>query len=143
MRTDIPLRTLTRTRPADLLSLLGTPHATVLGVESLELPSVSTALDTLLRLRSARGTDYLHLVEWQGYRDPLLLWRVLGYLSDVGQQYRGPTIVVTVIYLQPGDDVGGTLRQVLDDQEAWSVTFRVVRLWQEDAQAAVASGLPG
>jgi len=57
MRTDIPLRTLTRTRPADLLPLLGTPNATVLGVESLELPSVSTALDTLLRLRSKRGTD--------------------------------------------------------------------------------------
>jgi hypothetical protein len=143
MQTDIPLRTLTRIRPADLLPLLGSPDATVLGVESLELPSVATALDTLLRLRSAHGTIYLHLVEWQGYRDPLLLWRVLGYLGDLGRQYRGSAIVVTLVYLHPGDDVGGTLQQLLDGVELWSISFRVVRLWEQDARAAVASGLPG
>ena len=32
---------------------------------------------------------------------------------------------------------------MLDEQELWSITFRVVRLWQLDAAAAVASGLPG
>lgn len=145
MQTDIPLRTLTRARPADLLPLLGAPDARVLGVESLELPMVTTALDTLLRLRSARGTIYLHLVEWQGYRDPRFLWRVLGYLGDLGQQpqYTDLAIVVTLVYLHPGDDMGGVLRQVLDEQEIWSIGFRVVRLWEQDAAAAIASGLPG
>jgi len=27
-------------------------------------------VDSLLRLRSPGGTEYLHLVGWQGYRDP-------------------------------------------------------------------------
>lgn len=33
----------------------------------------------MLHLRSPLGTEYLHLVEWQGYRDPRFLQRVLYY----------------------------------------------------------------
>jgi hypothetical protein len=69
MKTDIPLRTLTKDRPSDLRGLLGTPDATVVDVLSAELPMVSTAVDNLVRMRSPAGTLYLHLVEWQGYRD--------------------------------------------------------------------------
>ena len=33
----------------------------------------------MLHLRSPLGTEYLHLVEWQGYHDPRFLQRVLYY----------------------------------------------------------------
>lgn len=81
MQTDIPLKVLTSTCPEDLLALLGSPDATVLEVVSLELPASAGRLDNVLYLRSAAGTEYRHLVEWQGYRDPLFLPRSLGYLA--------------------------------------------------------------
>ena len=68
MQTDLPLKILTAACAPDLLPLLGAEGAPVLGVESLELPTTATALDTVLKLRSAQGTEYLHLLEWQGYR---------------------------------------------------------------------------
>lgn len=78
MQTDIPLKLLAEYFPADLLGLLGDPDAQVIAVESLELPSGAACLDSLFRLRSPRGTPYLRLLEWQGYRDPGVLWRALG-----------------------------------------------------------------
>ncbi|HVA90453.1 MAG TPA: hypothetical protein VNL71_11495 [Chloroflexota bacterium] len=143
MRTDIPLKTLTALRPADLLPLLGADDAIVLGVETLELPSGAAFLDNLLRLREPQGTVYLHLVEWQGYKDPFSLWRVMGYLAWLGPHRGERPIVVTIIYLHPEDDVGDTLVQMLAGQVRWSITFHVVRLWEQDATAAAASGRLG
>lgn len=88
MKTDVPLKQLTRLCPADLLPLLGAPTAEVLGVEALELPMGKTSLDSVLRLRTPDGHEYLHLIEWQGYSDALILWRTLGYLAWLGQ-HRG------------------------------------------------------
>jgi len=85
METDIPLKVLARARAADLLPLLG---STLLGVESLELSATVRRIDTLLRLVSPGGPRYRHLVEWQGYRDPLLLWRSLEYLARLGRGRR-------------------------------------------------------
>lgn len=84
MKTDIPLKRVTRLQPADLLSLLHTTDAEVLGVETLELPSSRTSLDTVLRLRQADGTEYLHLIEWPGSPDPVVLWRTLVILPGWG-----------------------------------------------------------
>jgi hypothetical protein len=146
VQTDIPLKRLTRLRPADLLLLLGTPDATVLDVETLELPASKTSLDTILRLRQPDGQEYLHLVEWQGYRDPLFLWRTLGYLAWLGQNRRERPILVTAIYLTPDDDTGSLLRQEIAEQHAasgWSITIPCVRLWELDAAQIVAGGAPG
>ncbi|HVC80579.1 MAG TPA: hypothetical protein VNL35_08795 [Chloroflexota bacterium] len=137
METDIPLKTLTNLRPQDLLPMLGIEAATVLAVETLELPMAATSLDTVLRLRDAAGQEYLHLVEWQGYRDTRFLWRVLGYLGWLGVHRSERPIDVTLVYLRPGDDTGGTLSQSVSGREAWGVGFRVVRLWEQDAQAAL------
>jgi predicted transposase YdaD len=111
VKTDLPLKRLTQLRPADLLYLLRSPEAEVVAVESLELPASTTSLDTVLRLRRPDGTEYLHLIEWQGYRDPQFLWRTLGYLSWLGQNRRERPILVTIVYLHPGDDIGDTLIQ--------------------------------
>ena len=96
MQTDLPLKLLTTMRAADLLPLLGIPAAEVLEVIVRELPMKKRALNTLLRVRSPQGQEYLHLLEWQGYPDPAVLWRVLGYLSLVGQEEPHTTIVGTV-----------------------------------------------
>jgi predicted transposase YdaD len=143
MQTDIPLKTLTRLCAADLLPLLGMPDATVLGVDTLELPAAATSLDTVLRMRSAADSAYTHLLEWQGYKDPRFLWRTLSYLAWLGLHGDDQPIVVTLAYLHPADDVGDTLQQALDGAVLWTMPFRRIRLWEQDAAAAVASGLPG
>jgi predicted transposase YdaD len=140
MQTDIPLKRLTLLRPADLLPLLGITAAQVLAVESLELPASATRLDNVLRLRSAHGQEYLHVVEWQGYHDPSMLWRFVGYLAWLGQRQPNTAIAGTLIYLTPADDTGNTLRQQVDEQVVLDWHIPCVRLWEEDAPAALASG---
>ena len=145
METDIPLKVLAETRAADLLPLLGVAGAHVLRVRSIELPATAKRLDTLLSLRSPAGQRYRLLVEWQGYRDPLLLWRVLEYLARLGPQgadEEGPLLVV-IIYVDKRADIGNRLVQVLDGAEVLPITFSCVRLWEQDAAAAVGSGLAG
>ncbi|MFP4440632.1 MAG: hypothetical protein ACLFVO_25640 [Chloroflexaceae bacterium] len=134
---------MTRLCAADLLAFLGSHDAEVLGVETLELPSSRTSLDTVLRLRGADGHPYLHLVEWQGWHDPLILWRTLSYLAWIGQNRPERPILVTLIYLTPADDVGDTLVQAGVGQSGWQITIPCIRLWQQDATAAIASGKPG
>lgn len=143
MKTDIPLKRLTRLCPTDLLPLLGSPPAQVIGVETLELPASKTSLDTVLHLRDATNQDYLHLIEWQGYADPVLLWRTLGYLAWIGQHRTERPVLVTIVYLSPADDTGDTLIQSPAIAGGWAVQFTCVRLWEHDATAALASGSPG
>lgn len=139
METDIPLKRLTQLRAADLLPLLGTPEATVVRVETLELPASAQRLDTILHLRDPQNREYWHLVEYQGYRDADLLWRTMGYLAWLGQNKRERPILATVIYLTPGDDVGAVLEQTQTGHLGWTFTIPVIRLWDLDAPAAVAS----
>ncbi|NTV65155.1 MAG: hypothetical protein HGA65_16725 [Oscillochloris sp.] len=144
MKTDVPLKRLTRLCPADLLPLLGEADAEVLDVETLELPASKSSLDSVLRLQRLGQPPYLHLVEWQGWADPVLLWRTLGYLGWLGQHRAERPILVTVIYLKPEDDSGTALVQHLDAAAgSWQVTLHTVRLWEHDAAAAVASAAPG
>lgn len=140
MQTDIPLKRLTTLRAEDLLSLLGSTDTTVVAVETLELPASATRLDNVLRLRSAGGQEYLHVVEWQGYDDPVVLWRVAGYLAWIGQRYSERTVVGTIIYLSPAADAGDSIRQTVDGQALLDWSIPVVRLWELDAQAAAERG---
>jgi hypothetical protein len=140
METDIPLRVLTEISAADLLPLLGVQDAEVLAVESLEMPALATRLDNVLRLRDHTGNVSLHLVEWQGYRDTNFLWRVIGYLGWLGVHRTERPIDATPIYLWPEADAGDAVQR---GSVSWSSAFRCIRLWQEDAVAAVRSGRPG
>ena len=145
METDIPLKVLAETRAADLLPLLGAAGAHLLRVRSIELPATAKRLDTLLSLRSPSGQRYRLLVGWQVYRDPLLLWRVLEYFARLGPQgadEEGPLLVV-IIYVDKRADIGNRLVQELDGVEVLPITFSRVRLWEQDAAAAVGSGLAG
>lgn len=142
METDILLKALTVACARDLLSLFGSPGAEVPDVGSLELPASSTRLDSLLHLRSPAGTEYLHLVEWHGYRDPLFLRRALYYWAWLTLSQDLPARL-TLVYLKSGDDTGSTFRHVVDGEEFLSVPFRCVRLWEQDVAEALASGQTG
>ena len=143
MYTDIPLKRLTLLRAADLLPLLGLPNTQVLSVETLELPKNAQRLDNVLTLRSTQGTDFLHVIEWQGYEDAALLWRFAGYLAWIGQEYPDKIITGTIIYLNKRSDVGDTIRQTVDDHVLLEWPIHCIRLWQQDAHAALASGKVG
>lgn len=143
MQTDIPLKRLTTLRASDLLPLLNIPDATVVAVETLELPASATRLDNVLRLRSAGGQEYLHVVEWQGYPDPVVLWRLTGYLAWLGQRYREVAAIGTIIYLNPSADAGDTLRQTVDGRDLLAWQLPAVRLWELDALAAAEQGSVG
>ncbi len=143
MKTDIPLIRLTALCGADLLPLLGLPAATLLAVESRELPSSATRLDTVLRVRSPQGQDYLHLVEWQGYPDQSVLWRLASYRAWFGQQEPETTVVGTVVYLRPTADMGNTIAQMIDGQLIQPWTVGRIALWEQDAQAALQSARLG
>ncbi len=140
MHTDMPLKVLTTLRDADLLPFLGVPADRVVEVVVRELPTTKRALDTLFRIRSPQGQEYLHLLEWQGYPDPAVLWRVLSYLGLVGQSEPHTTIIGTIVYLKPGDDTGDTLTMAVDGQVQHEWSVRCIRLWEQDAAAALATG---
>jgi hypothetical protein len=85
----------------------------------------------------------LHIVEWQGYPDPLALWRLIGYRAWVAQQEPQTPVVATMVFLWPDTDVGDTVAQTIDGQmvQPWSVGR--IALWEPNAQAALASGQLG
>jgi hypothetical protein len=104
------------------------------------MPASSRRLDNLLLLRDYEGNEWLHLVEWQGYPDSRFLWRVLSYLGWLGLNRAERPIAVTLVYLTPADDVGDALYQEVNGFRYFGVSFHRVRLWEEDAVAAVLSG---
>lgn len=97
MKTDLPLKRLTRLRPQDILVLIGQPAAEVVGVETLELPANKRSLDTVLHVRDNDKREYLYLIEWQGWRDEVFLWRVLDYIAWLGQNRPERPIMVSLI----------------------------------------------
>jgi hypothetical protein len=124
----------------DLLPLFGMPDAELLRVETLELPATRTRLDNVLHIRSPKGQEYLLVVEWQGYADKAILWRLTSYLAWLALRYPDKTVLGTVVYLAPAYDMGDTLRQWIDDQLVYHCQLASVQLWKQDAQAALASG---
>jgi Skp family chaperone for outer membrane proteins len=143
MKTDIPLKRLTAMRGADLLPLFGFPAATLLRITTRELPMSATRLDTLLHVRSPAGQEYLQVVDWQAYRDTKVLWRLAGYVAWLGQEDPTMTVVGTVVYLHPGDDLGDSLTQIIDNQVVQRWQLACVRLWEYDANDLLARGSVG
>jgi hypothetical protein len=78
-----------------------------------------------------------------GLSDATFLWRALSYLAWLGEHRPERPILGTLVYLRPEDDVGQALAQAPAQAGGWAVQFSCLRLWEQDAAAAVASGLPG
>lgn len=79
-------------------------------------------------MQSPSGSEYLLVVEWQGYRDPAVLWRLSGYCAWVGQRNLGVPVIGALIYVTPSADVGDVLNQTVDGVVLLSWAPRVVRL---------------
>ncbi|MFL5802093.1 MAG: hypothetical protein ACJ8CR_10185 [Roseiflexaceae bacterium] len=69
-----------------------------------------------------------------------MLWRFVSYLAWLGQRHPNTTVAGTLIYLTPNDDTGDTLRQEVDGHAVLDWHVPCVRLWEQDAPAALASG---
>jgi hypothetical protein len=119
------------------------PAATLLDVETVEMPATARRLDNLLHIRSPNGQRYLHVLEWMGYYEKSILWRLLYYMAWLGQQNPGVTIMGTLVYLTRNCDAGDTLTQHIDGQLVQQCNLHCIRLWEHDAQAALASGSLG
>ncbi len=140
MKTDLPLKRLVLLRPADLLALLGLPAASVIEVSVPELPLRKQTLDTLLRVRSPVGQEYLIIIEWQGYRDRSILWRLVVSMGVVTLDNPDLPVIGIVIYLKPSDDVGNRISVQVDGELIYDWQIRAIRLWEFDAAEAAASG---
>jgi hypothetical protein len=115
----------------------------VIEVLTEELPASATRLDALLHIQSPGGQDYMLVVEWQGYPDPRVLWRLAGYVAWVGQKYPRRPVVGIVVYLYPHCDIGDTLTQMIDGQMVQQWQLSCLRLWEHDASALLATGTLG
>ncbi len=140
MKTDLFLKRLAVLRGHDLLDMLDLPIAQILDVSVRTLPTQTKALDMVFRLISPQGQEYLVIIEWQGYPDDAILWRVITYIGLVGQEEPDLPIIGVIVYLKASDDRGDALTMVVDDvvQQHWPL--RCIRLWELDAHAAVMSG---
>jgi hypothetical protein len=140
MKTDLFLKRLAVLRGHDLLDMLDLPIAQILDVSVRTLPTQTKALDMVFRLISPQGQEYLVIIEWQGYPDDAILWRVVTYIGLVGQEEPDLPIIGVIVYLKASDDRGDALTMVVDDvvQQHWPL--RCIRLWELDAHAAVMSG---
>lgn len=143
MQTDLILKRLTELYAADILSLFGLPVAEVLSVETLEMAANAARLDNLVKVRSPQGQEYWHIIEWQGYRDPTILWRVLGYVVRTGQRNPQVAITASIVYLTPECDMGDTIRHEVDGRLLWTWQVQALRMWQQDAPTLLASNRPG
>ncbi len=140
MKTDLFLKRLAVLRGHDLLDMLDLPIAQILDVSVRTLPTQTKALDMVFRLISPQGQEYLVIIEWQGYPDDAILWRVVTYIGLVGQEEPDLPIIGVIVYLKASDDRGDALTMVVDDvvQQHWPL--RCIRLWELDAHAAVMRG---
>ncbi len=141
MKTDLPLKELTRLLGTDLLHLFkAEPGSKVVKVDSLDLAFIQRRLDNVVRIRSPGGQEYLHIVEWLGYKDDMVFWRMGTYQFIVGHQSNGMTVLLTLIYLDSSCDMGDTLEQVIDGRVVASWQVHCIRLWLLDAKQAMESG---
>lgn len=128
LKTDNPLKWLTNNRPSDILAFLGIIGATILRVETPEIQFGGRRLDNVLHLRSPNGQEYYHILEWQNYNDPLILWRLILYMALLAMQYPNVTIIGTVIYVSPKYDKGDILELRIDGQAVHSWNLSCIRL---------------
>ena len=143
MKTDLALKALFRQHARELLCLTGDEGATIQGADVLELPAVRRTVDCVFRLEQG-GQPYLRHLEFQAGPDRKMAERCFGYNSQLVLQYC-MTVLTTVVYLFPPAPRGSDLvfRMRLGDREINRWSFEVVRLWEWDAEAALAQGSPG
>ena len=143
METDTWLKALALTHAQDLLRLVGDSRGTAVSAQVLELRSTERRVDCVIEVRSEDTTHYRH-IEFQAEADPDMARRCFRYNSQLLLQLQAP-VLTTVLYLFPPGPAEEELafRVVLQGREVNVWRFQVVRLWELESAAALASGAPG
>ncbi len=143
MKTDVPIKVLFERQGQSLLPFIGEPDARLAGVDVVELPAGARTVDCVLRLERKGLTWYRHL-EFQAERDPDMPRRCFEYNARLVLHYSA-TVVTTVVYLLRGADrgVADAFRLYIGDRLVNEWRFDVVRLWEIDAELALAAGTAG
>ncbi len=140
MDADQLLKLLFRTRPRDLLPLIGDAGARVHSTQVLELGAAKRSVDLVLIL-SRGGERYARHVEFQARHRADLARRCFEYATRLVVQLRLP-VLTTVIYLKPPAPDELAFRELLGGSLLHERRFEVVRLWEMDAGKALSLG-PG
>lgn len=140
---DAPLKVLFREHARELIGLLGEPGASVRAARVLELNTLTRRLDCVLEVEQA-GRVHQRLVEFETRLRRGALERFLLYAAQLMAQSRQP-VLTTIIALQPPAPPGDRLilRVRVGGQTVNRWRFDLLRLWELDAQAALARGTPG
>jgi len=109
------------------------PGATLLGVLDIEVLRAPMRVDRVYRVHYKRREYILHL-ELQSSRDDDLAHRTLIYNASLWRDYKLPVISL-IVYLFEAQTVTSPLRQMgYDGEEILAFHFRVLKLWEYDAQ---------
>jgi predicted transposase YdaD len=140
--SDLPLKRLFAHRAADLLALVGDAGATILGGQSIELPSVARRLDYVLTLEH-HGATYMRHLEFQtDAAAPDVAERCFEYNTRLFLHTKLP-VVTTVICLRPPGPRGRPVFHVrLRRRVLHRWRFEWLKLWELDAHQALTGG-PG
>jgi len=141
--TDVKLKSLFKACGRDLVWLTGDQGATVLAVDVFELQEIQRSVDCVIRLRRDNQIYYRH-IEFEAKNDRNMAERCFRYNALLLLQLRAP-VLTTVLYLIPPGPVERELvyRVTLGDEEINAWRFGVVRLWEIEAEEALASGAAG
>ena len=140
--TDSLLKRLVSTFMLDFASwLLGTAVQTARPLQS-ELPGTTVAVDQVFQVTLTNGRELLLHLEFQGRRshEPMQ-WRLLEYMPRLAHLHR-LDLESVVLYIGRGagaDDTGIYQVNGLDGTPVLAWRYRVMRLWQMQAEALMAA----
>ena len=143
VKTDVNLKRLFKAHGSDFLWLTGDRETKVLSVDVLELQEIKRSVDCVIRLRRNDEIYYRH-IEFEARFDPKIAERCFRYNALLLLQLQAP-VLTTVLYLHPPGPAESELqyRVMLGAEEINAWRFGVVRLWEIEAETALASGAPG
>ncbi len=140
--SDLPLKRLFTHRAGDLLALTGDDGATLLGGQSLELPSLARRLDYVLTLKRADGEIYMRHVEFQGEAAADLAERCFEYNVRLFLHTKLPVLTTVICLHPPGPRGPATFVLRLGRRALHRWRFEWLKLWELEASTALAGG-PG
>ncbi|MEO8953062.1 MAG: hypothetical protein ABI396_14255 [Ktedonobacteraceae bacterium] len=114
--------------------------ATFISAENVELKNQHRYADALLTV--AKGTKRgLRHIEFQTYHDPEMAERLLVYNVMAFSQYQLP-VASTVIYLINTGAIPTSpyTRRFLDDEEVHHFFYKIVKVWEEEAETILQMG---
>ncbi len=140
--SDLPLKRLFTHRASDLLTLTGDDGATLLGGQSLELPSLARRLDYVLTLKRPGGEIYMRHVEFQGEAAADLKERCFEYNVRLFLHTKLPVLTTVICLHPPGPRGPATFAVRLGRHVLHHWRFEWLKLWELEAHAALTGG-PG